>query len=112
MENYFTLAAQYRTQSEPAFCGLGTLTMALNALSIDPGRVWKGPWRWFSEEMLDCCTSLELVKKQGITLGQFVCLARCNGAQASVFYGSDRYVVGCQHAFYSALLTRLTTRRL
>lgn len=89
MENYFTLAAQYRTQSEPAFCGLGTLTMALNALSIDPGRVWKGPWRWFSEEMLDCCTSLELVKKQGITLGQFVCLARCNGAQASVFYGSD-----------------------
>jgi len=34
--------------------------MALNALSIDPGRVWKGPWRWFSEEMLDCCTPLEV----------------------------------------------------
>lgn len=91
MNNYFTLAEQYRTQSEPAFCGLGTLTMALNSLSIDPGRVWKGPWRWFSEEMLDCCTSLEVVKKQGITLGQFVCLARCNGAKASVFYGSERY---------------------
>jgi len=90
MENYFLLAAQYRTQSEPAFCGLGTLTMALNALSIDPGRVWKGPWRWFSEEMLDCCTSLETVKKQGITLSQFVCLARCNGAQAILSYGDQR----------------------
>ena len=26
--------------------------MSLNALSIDPRRLWKGPWRWFSEEMV------------------------------------------------------------
>lgn len=24
----------------------------LNALSIDPGRQWKGVWRWFSETQL------------------------------------------------------------
>eukprot|EP01087_Luapelamoeba_hula_P019097 TRINITY_DN627_c2_g1_i1.p1 TRINITY_DN627_c2_g1~~TRINITY_DN627_c2_g1_i1.p1 ORF type:complete len:448 (-),score=93.51 TRINITY_DN627_c2_g1_i1:5-1318(-) len=89
MEAYFPLAAQYRTQSEPAFCGLGTLTMVLNTLDIDPRRVWKGPWRWFSEEMLDCCAPLERIREQGITLIEFLCLARCNGAIADVCYGSE-----------------------
>ena len=27
----------------------------LNALGIDPGRLWKGAWRRFAEDMLDCC---------------------------------------------------------
>lgn len=42
MESYFRLAEQFRTQDDPAFCGLSTLTMVLNALAIDPGRIWKG----------------------------------------------------------------------
>jgi glutathione gamma-glutamylcysteinyltransferase len=82
MEGYFSLAEQFHTQSEPSFCGLGTLVIVLNALAIDPGRIWKGSWRWFAEDMLDCCRSLEEVKKDGITLAEFVCLARCNGARA------------------------------
>jgi len=81
---YFPLAEQFHTQSEPAFCGLGTLVMALNALRIDPGRHWKGPWRWFHEEMLDCCVPAEVVKSNGITLDEFVCLAACNGAQPAL----------------------------
>ena len=44
MDCYFKLAAQFRTQEEPAYCGLTTLVMILNALEVDPGRVWKGPW--------------------------------------------------------------------
>ena len=44
MESYFPLAMQFLTQSEPAFCGLGTLAMVLNALEIDPMRKWKGVW--------------------------------------------------------------------
>src|SRR5689334_14868984 len=79
MEGYFALAEQFHTQSEPAYCGLGTLVVALNALAVDPGRLWKGPWRWYSEELLDCCAPLEVVKQRGITFGQFACLARCNG---------------------------------
>ena len=46
MECYFPLAAQLRTQDEPAYCGLTTLVMVLNSLAVDPGRVWKGAWRW------------------------------------------------------------------
>ena len=60
MECYFKLAEQFRTQDEPAFCGLTTLVMVLNSLSVDPGRVWKGPWRWYHENMLDCCVPLQV----------------------------------------------------
>ena len=64
LPGYFRLAEQFQTQADPAFCGLGSLTVALNALSIDPGRPWKGPWRWFAEELLDCCATLEDVRKR------------------------------------------------
>ncbi|ETK94960.1 hypothetical protein L915_02071, partial [Phytophthora nicotianae] len=79
MQIYFPLAEQFITQAEPAFCGLATLAMCFNALQIDPGRLWKGPWRWFSEELFDCCTSLSVAKEKGISMSEFICLARCNG---------------------------------
>lgn len=84
MESFFPLIEQFHTQADPAFCGLGTLVVVLNALGVDPGRLWKGPWRWFSEELLDCCTPLDRVRMYGITLDELACLARCNGARAEV----------------------------
>lgn len=41
MQCYFKLAAQFRTQDEPAYCGLSTLVMVLNSLEVDPG-IMKG----------------------------------------------------------------------
>ncbi|MDQ3295653.1 MAG: phytochelatin synthase family protein [Myxococcota bacterium] len=84
LDGYFRLAEQFHTQAEPAFCGLGSLVVALNALAIDPGRLWKGPWRWFSEDLLDCCVSLEEVRRRGLDLDEVTCLARCNGAAAEL----------------------------
>lgn len=84
MGGYFALAEQFHTQSDPAFCGLGSLVVALNALAIDPGRLWKGPWRWFSEDLLDCCVTLDQVRAQGIDLDTMACLARCNRAEVEV----------------------------
>lgn len=84
MESWFALAEQFHTQSDPAYCGLGSLVVVLNALEIDPKRVWKGSWRWYSEEMLDCCLSLEHIRGSGVTMDQLACLARCNGASARV----------------------------
>ena len=55
MECFFRLAEAFHTQNEPAYCGLGTLVMVLNALEVDPGEVWKGSWRWYEEKMLGCC---------------------------------------------------------
>ena len=71
MESYFPLSEQFVTQSEPSFCALSSLAMVLNALNHDPGRVWRSPWRWVSEEMLQCETqeicghSLSRVRKEG-----------------------------------------------
>lgn len=87
--SYFLLAEQFNTQSEPAYCGLATLTMILNALSIDPGRTWKGPWRWFSEEMLECCAPLDVVQKSGITFSEFICIAQCNGCHIEAYRGNE-----------------------
>ena len=78
MEGYFSLAEQFLTQAEPAYCGLTTLTMVLNTLSVDPGQTWKGVWRWYSDDMLHCCRPLELVQKNGVTFDEFICLGRCH----------------------------------
>ena len=88
MRCFFRLVEQFRTQDEPAYCGLSTLTMVLNALDVDPLRTWKGPWRWFHESMLDCCEPLETVKAQGITFSKLACLARCNGAHVEAHRGT------------------------
>jgi glutathione gamma-glutamylcysteinyltransferase len=39
LEGYFHLSESFQTQGHPAWCGLGSLTTALNSLLIDPGRV-------------------------------------------------------------------------
>ncbi|CAL4978497.1 unnamed protein product [Urochloa decumbens] len=85
MEGFFSLASCFQTQSEPAFCGLASLAVVLNALAIDPGRRWKGPWRWFDESMLDCCEPLDKIKAHGITFGKVACLAHCSGADVRPF---------------------------
>lgn len=87
LAGYFPLAEQFHTQSDPAFCGLGSLVVALNALGIDPGRLWKGPWRWFAEDLLDCCVPLEEIRKRGLDVEQLACLGRCNGAEVQVMRG-------------------------
>ena len=79
--SFFPLISQLHTQAEPAWCGLGTLVTTLNALDVDPGRAWKGPWRHFSEDLLICCKALEDAATDGLTLVEVGCLARCNGAE-------------------------------
>lgn len=84
MESYFALAEQFVTQSEPSYCALSSLAMVLNALNFDPKKVWKGPWRWVSEETLQCETeicghSLQKVRRDGMDFDEFESLARCHG---------------------------------
>ena len=89
MEIFFRLAETFHTQNEPAFCGLGTLVMVLNALEVDPGEVWKGAWRWYDEMMLDCCVELDQVKEEGVTWDVWCCLGRCQGLQVDAIRAED-----------------------
>lgn len=79
LKSYFPLAENFITQSEPAFCGLGSLAMCFNALGMDPGRNWKGVWRWYDEAMLECCTSLNSYQDDGMSFDDYGDLSRCNG---------------------------------
>jgi glutathione gamma-glutamylcysteinyltransferase len=100
-EGFFPLTGNFTTQSEPAYCGPGSckytcislyifddvcitlftiVAMVLNALEVDPKRKWKGVWRWYSDELLHCCSSVDDVKKNGITFDTFACLARCHAS--------------------------------
>ncbi|MEZ4364728.1 MAG: phytochelatin synthase family protein [Kofleriaceae bacterium] len=92
MAGYFAVAEQFQTQAEPAYCGLTSLAVVLNSLAVDPQRVWKGPWRWFSEELLDCCVPLPTVRERGITFDELACLGRCNGAIARTWRASEHDV--------------------
>ena len=64
------------------------MAMVLNAMAVDPRRVWKGPWRWYHEDLLDCCVDLEKVKAEGISRGALSCLALCNGLRPRIYCGS------------------------
>ncbi|KAG0300220.1 hypothetical protein BGZ98_009361 [Dissophora globulifera] len=77
-EGYFNLVGNFTTQSEPAYCGPSSLAMVLNSLEVDPQRQWKGAWRWYSDELLECCAPSEQVKAKGITFSQFACLSKCH----------------------------------
>lgn len=86
---FYDLIQQHSSQTEPAFCGLSTLTIALNALAVDPRQTWKGPWRWYEESMLNCCVNLDQVRETGITLHTFNCLAICQGLSTKLQYVDD-----------------------
>ena len=62
-------------------------------LQVDPKRVWKGPWRWYHEDMLDCCVPLDIIKQKGITLEQFRCLAICNTLRAQTVKATDKVTI-------------------
>ena len=81
-ESYWALTEHFINQGDPAFCGVTTLIMCLNALCIDPNIRWRGGWRYYGSEevLLDrCCLSTERIKRSGITLEDFCQLGRCQG---------------------------------
>ena len=90
-KSFFKLISQFTTQSEPSYCGLSSLVMVLNALCVDPRqRRWSdGIWRWYHEDMLSCCKPLDVVKKEGLTVREFACLARCNGLDTKAVLAGD-----------------------
>ncbi|KAI7881030.1 Phytochelatin-domain-containing protein [Lichtheimia hyalospora FSU 10163] len=75
-ESFFKLMGNFSTQSSPMLGGVSSLAMALNALEIDPKRRWKGNWRWYSDELLETCSSKEEVLLRGMSFDEFSCLAQ------------------------------------
>lgn len=89
LEGYFPLSSQFQSQSHYAFCGISSLSMSLNTLLIDPGRIYSGVWRWWEDGMLNSCQPLDEVRIRGITLPKLACLSRCSGVTTSLIYASN-----------------------
>ncbi|XP_058756623.1 glutathione gamma-glutamylcysteinyltransferase 1-like [Vicia villosa] len=105
MEGFFRLIPYFQTQSELTYCGLASLAMVLNALAIDPGRKWKGPWRWFDESMLDYCEPLEVIRGRGIAFDKLASLAQFAGAKVDAFHATQssiddfrKHVIKCSNS--------------
>jgi glutathione gamma-glutamylcysteinyltransferase len=76
--------------------GLGSLTMVMNALGVDPRRRWRdetGPgWRWWSDTMFvggACSPSLEELRDEGVSMDMLARLAATSGAEVSVHRPTD-----------------------
>ena len=53
------------------------------------GKVWKGVWRWYHEDMLECCTSLEEIKVHGLHMQQLSCIAKCNQLNSVLVFANE-----------------------
>jgi hypothetical protein len=85
--------------------------MVLNSLHIDPGRVWRKPWRWFTEDMLiSCFPAHESEQTMGLTMEHFGLIAECNGAVAQTFYGSDISLENFRNSMKSVFSGKLDRR--
>ena len=81
-EAYYPLSQQFLNQSDPAYCGVTTLLVVLNAMAMDPNVRWRGGWRWYGDESMlleRCCLEEERVRREGISIEMFGGLARCQG---------------------------------
>lgn len=98
-EAYYPLIQQFLNQSDPAYCGVTTLVLILNALAMDPNVRWRGGWRWYGDESMlleRCCLEEERVAREGISIEMFGGLARCQGVDVLLkrpLDGSDTVVV-------------------
>lgn len=77
------------------------MVMVLNSFELDPGRVWKAPWRWYHEDMLTCCLGVDDLFTQGITIDQFQSIAKCNGLSVSLVYHDKVCLIGQSQIFHS-----------
>ncbi|KAI8337017.1 Phytochelatin synthase [Chlamydoabsidia padenii] len=92
-ESFFKLLGNFTSQPSPHLAGISSLTMALNALEIDPKTIWKGNWRWYSGDQLKPCSPSERVTEYGIPFDEFTCLAQlhCSVSSFRVNYARPSY---------------------
>ena len=95
------------------------LLAVLNSLSIDPGQIWKGNWRFFDEQTLRTCDRrkpkndpLQNIIDEGMTFEEFLYLAECNGASIVPYLASHSTLAQFRSAILAACTRRLDELRL
>jgi hypothetical protein len=92
---YFPLTEQFVTQNSPAFCGVASLVMVLNALHIPaPASADLASFNAFDQtnifnQKTEAAVTRAVVEKQGMTLDQLGALAVVSGLKADIHHASD-----------------------
>ena len=94
-EAYFTLASNFLTQKNQAFCGVASMVMVLNAMQLPAPAVPEfDPYRTFTQDnVLDARTEAvlprETIMKQGMTLDQLGALLAIQPVSVTVHHAAD-----------------------
>ncbi len=72
--------------------------MAITALEVD-SEYYAKPWE-FQEKQLACCPTADVIRRQGITFSDFVCIASINGLFATGTHGNGTGAIGWTKAFF------------
>ena len=84
--DYSALSGNFETQSRPAYCGVASSVMVLNALHGAGPKINQSTF--FDERTSDVRSSLQ-VTFSGMTLANLQGLLRAHGADATIFYAAD-----------------------
>ncbi len=92
--DYIALTTHFVTQKNPAFCGVATMAMVLNALPI-PAPIapeWQQPY-YTQENALNAATEAiiprQTIARQGLTLAELEGLFESHPVEATRYHGSD-----------------------
>jgi hypothetical protein len=94
-EAYFPLASNFLTQKTQAYCGVASIVMVLNALSVPAPAVPEyEPYKTFTQDnVLDARTDIvlprEVLAKQGMTLDQIGGILATQPVKAEVHHAAD-----------------------
>ena len=93
--SFLPLAAHFLTQDTQTYCGVASVTMVLNAMSVPaPTASAYAPYRLFTQDNLfsdrtDGIVSADRVARQGMSLGQVAQVLRAYGLEAEAHLASD-----------------------
>ena len=95
-KDYWSLSTQFVTQTNQAYCGVASIVMVLNALSIPaPLAPEYSPYRlftqenFFNNERTRKVLSPKVVSRQGMTLGQLGQLIESYPVKVKVYHASE-----------------------
>lgn len=110
-EAYWPLSLQFVTQKNPAYCGVATLVMVLNALGVAaPSAAGFEPFKAFTQDNLfnpftEAILPQKVLAENGMTLDQLGRLIETYGVSAEVHHADDSSVAQFRAQAQAALAT-------
>lgn len=92
--DYVALTSHFVTQKNPAFCGVATMTMVLNALQIPAPLAPEWRRNYFTQDNLlnpatEAIIPRTTIARQGMTLAELAGAFESYPVAAEIYYGSD-----------------------